>query len=99
MAKADLNEKSPNQKLEAMIKKIFDENKENYGYRCIQLALKKQRLNINQKKIPLLMRKLDLKGTKFIRKSRKYNFYKGRVEYGEKFIYIVISSLQYPIKS
>lgn len=30
------------------------------------------------------MRKLGLKGTKFIRKSRKYNSYKGSVGYGEK---------------
>ncbi|KII50817.1 hypothetical protein QR19_15050, partial [Enterococcus faecalis] len=28
--------KNPNQKLEALIKKIFDENKGNYGYRRIQ---------------------------------------------------------------
>ncbi|EGO8422687.1 transposase [Enterococcus faecalis] len=76
--------KNPNQKLEAQIKKIFDENKGNYGYRRIQLALKEQGLNVNQKKIRRLMRKLVLKGTKFIRKSRKYNSYKGTVGYGEK---------------
>lgn len=76
--------KNPNQKLEALIKKIFDENKGNYVYRRIQLALKEQGLNVNQKKIRRLMRKLGLKGTKFIRKSRKYNSYKGTVGYGEK---------------
>lgn len=46
--------KNPNQKLEALIKKIFDENKRNYGYRCIQLALKEQGLNVNQKKFVVL---------------------------------------------
>ncbi|EGO6085877.1 transposase [Enterococcus faecalis] len=81
-----------------MIKKIFDENKGNYGYRRIQLALKEQGLNVNQKKIHRLMRKLGLKGKKFIRKSRKYNSYKGTVGYGEKNVYIVVSTLQYPIQ-
>ncbi|EBF5204890.1 transposase [Listeria monocytogenes] len=33
------------------MKEIFDENKGNYSYRRIQLALKEQGITINQKKI------------------------------------------------
>lgn len=69
----------PNANLEKLIKEIFEENKGNYGYRRIQLALKERGMKVNQKKIRRIMRKLGLKGTKFTHKSRKYNSYKGTI--------------------
>ncbi|WP_270997519.1 IS3 family transposase, partial [Listeria seeligeri] len=42
---------------------IFDEHHGNYGYRRIQLALKAQGINVNQKKVRRIMGKLGLKGT------------------------------------
>ncbi|EDN9716448.1 IS3 family transposase, partial [Listeria monocytogenes] len=72
-----LERKNPDASLEKKMKEIFDENNGNYGYRRIQLALKEQGITINQKKVRRMMSKLGLKSTKFIRKSRKYNSYKG----------------------
>ncbi len=42
----------PNANLEKLIKEIFEENKGNYGYRRIQLALKERGMKVNQKKNP-----------------------------------------------
>lgn len=77
--KKRFDRKDPNAELEKIIKDIFEENKGNYGYRRIQLALKERGMKVNQKKIRRIMRKLGLKGMKFTRKSRKYNSYKGTV--------------------
>ncbi|MFC3632464.1 IS3 family transposase [Enterococcus rivorum] len=74
-----LNRENPEEKLEETIKKIFEENNGNYGYRRIQIALNQLGLKVNQKKIRRIMRKLGLKGLKFTRKSRKYSSYKGTV--------------------
>lgn len=52
---------------------------ENYGYRPMTQALKKQGLVINHKKVLKLMRSHRLLVTNFARKTRKYNSYKGTV--------------------
>ncbi|HBI2078054.1 TPA: IS3 family transposase [Enterococcus faecalis] len=70
---------NPNEELEILINKIFEENNGNYGYRRIQYALMERGLKVNQKKIRRIMRKLGLKSVKFTQKSRKYNSYKGTV--------------------
>ncbi|EAG2143594.1 transposase [Listeria monocytogenes] len=41
------------------MKEIFDEHNDNYGYRQIQLALKKQGINGNHKKFNKLFLNLD----------------------------------------
>ena len=52
---------------------------ENYGYRPMTQALKKQGIPINHKKVLKLMRGHGLLVTNFARKTRKYNSYKGTV--------------------
>ncbi|WP_271010650.1 IS3 family transposase, partial [Listeria seeligeri] len=74
-----LEQKNPNALLEKKIQEIFDEHHGNYGYRRIHLALKAQGIMVNQKKVRRIMGKLGLKGSKFIRKSRRYNSYKGPI--------------------
>ncbi len=59
-----------------LIKEIFELHKERYGYRRITMELKDMGYKINHKRVLKLMRKLDLKCTKFGNKSRKYNSYK-----------------------
>ncbi len=71
--------KNPHEELEAMIQSIFEEHKGNYGYRRIRLALKNQGILVNHKKVQRIMRKLGLKGDKFIRKSRRFSSYKGTI--------------------
>lgn len=71
--------KDPNAALEKNIHEIFVENNGNYGYRRIQLALKESGIKVNQKKVRRIMRKLRLKGSKFTRKSRRYNSYRGKI--------------------
>lgn len=70
---------NPDLELEKKIQFIFDENDGNYGYRRIHLALKHQSILVNHKKVQRIMRKLGLKGQKFMRKSRNYKSYKGTI--------------------
>jgi len=70
---------NPDLELEKKIQFIFDENDGNYGYRRIHLALKNQCIRVNHKKVQRIMRKLGLKGQKFMRKSRSYKSYKGTI--------------------
>ncbi len=51
-------------------------HKERYGYRRITMELKTQGYEINHKRVLRLMRKMNLKCTKFGNKSRRYNSYK-----------------------
>ncbi|MFS0562989.1 IS3 family transposase [Terribacillus sp. 179-K 1B1 HS] len=67
------------QELESSIQQIFEENNGNYGYRRIHLVLRNLGQSVNHKKVLRLMKKLGLRGTSFIRKSRKYISYKGKV--------------------
>lgn len=74
-----MNKENPNQKLEDRIQSIFDENDGNYGYRRIKLELKNEGYKVNHKAVQRIMGKLGLKCSKFGRKTRKYNSYKGNV--------------------
>jgi putative transposase len=62
-----------------MITDQFKKFHERYGYKRITTELKKLGYGINHKKVYRIMRELGLKCVKFMRKSRKYNSYKGNV--------------------
>jgi len=72
-----MKKENPNQKLEAFIQLIFNENNGNYGYRRVHLELRNRGYKVNHKKVQRIMRKIGLKGIKFRRKTRKYSSYKG----------------------
>ncbi len=74
-----LNGAHRDKELEGTIQLIFNEHDGNYGYRRIQLELKNQGVRVNHKKVQRIMRKLGIKGSKFMRKSRRYSSYKGNV--------------------
>ena len=61
------------------IKQLFYQFYERYGYKRITTELHKLGHSINHKKVYRLMKELGLKCIKFMRKSRKYNSYKGKV--------------------
>ena len=61
-----------------MILETFEKHEGRYGYRRIQAELKAQGFIINHKKVQRIMRELNLKCDKFVRKSR-YKSYKGTV--------------------
>ncbi|MBP2080194.1 IS3 family transposase [Oceanobacillus polygoni] len=58
---------------------LFEKFHERYGYKRITKELQKLGHQINHKKVYRIMRELGLKCVKFMRKSRKYNSYKGKV--------------------
>lgn len=74
-----LEQKDPDQSLKEEIKKLFIEFKERYGYKRITEELKKLGHCINHKKVYRLMKEMGLQCVKFMRKSRKYNSYKGKI--------------------
>lgn len=63
--------------LKERITHLFKAFHERYGYKRITDELKKLGYCINHKKVYRIMRELGLKCVKFMRKSRKYNSYKG----------------------
>jgi putative transposase len=65
--------------LKELITHLFKETQERYGYKRITKELKKLGHCVNHKKVYRLMRELGLKCVKFMRKSRKYNSYKGKI--------------------
>lgn len=65
--------------LKEEITQLFYHFKERYGYKRITEELKKLGYRVNHKKVYRLMKELGLKCTKFMRKSRKYNAYRGSV--------------------
>ncbi len=65
--------------LKEIITDLFKKFNERYGYKRITNELKKLGHSINHKKVYRIMRELGLKCVKFMRKSRKYNSYKGNV--------------------
>ncbi|MFE8701988.1 IS3 family transposase [Cytobacillus sp. FJAT-54145] len=69
----------PDTELKELITHLFKKFHERYGYKRITGELKKLGYCINHKKVYRLMRELGLKCVKFMRKSRKYNSYKGNV--------------------
>src|SRR5699024_543226 len=73
------NENNPDEEIAGLIRKIFEERKENYGDRRIGTELRNSGYMVNSKKIVRIMRKLKLKCIKFTRKSRKFSTYKGTI--------------------
>lgn len=65
--------------IKELIRHLFKQFHERYGYKRITKELKKLGHCVNHKKVYRLMRELSLKCVKFMRKSRKYNSYKGKV--------------------
>lgn len=59
------------------IRQLFDENKGCFGYRRIHALLKNQGITVSEKVIRRIMREENL--TVQIRKTRKYNSYKGEI--------------------
>jgi len=70
---------NPDEEIEQEIKEIFEDHNGNYGYRRIEMILRSRGKTINHKKIQRIKKKLNLQSTKFTRKSRRYNSYKGNV--------------------
>lgn len=73
------NEVDPDEEIGKVIKEIHKENNGNYGYRRIDLELRKRGYMVNHKKILRITNKLGITCTKFTRKSRKFSTYKGTV--------------------
>lgn len=65
--------------LKDLIKEQYYLFKERFGYKRITTELQKLGHCINYKKVYRLMKEIGLKCVKFMRKSRKYNSYKGKV--------------------
>ena len=59
------------------IQAIYDEHRENDGYRRITFELRNRGFVVNQKKIQRLMKLLGLSSQ--IRRKRKYSSYQGEV--------------------
>ncbi|MGP4083060.1 IS3 family transposase, partial [Pseudalkalibacillus sp. R45] len=75
----NFGKEDPNTEIKGLISSLFKKFHERYGYKRITRELKKLGHHINHKKVYRLMRELGLKCVKFMRKSRKYNSYKGNV--------------------
>ena len=76
---ASKGEEDKDRDLKQEILNIFKESRETYGYRRVLLVLKNKGYLVNHKKVLRIMRDLNLKCTKFKRRSRKYSSYKGEV--------------------
>ncbi|MBM7598972.1 transposase InsO family protein [Virgibacillus halotolerans] len=70
---------NPDTALKNIITDLFKKFHERYGYKRITRELKNLGYDINHKNVYRIMRELGLKCVKFMRKSRKYNSYKGNV--------------------
>ena len=75
----NFGKEDPDTELKERITHLFHKFHERYGYKRITDELQKLGYCINHKKVYRLMRELGLKCVKFMRKSRKYNSYKGSV--------------------
>ncbi|MGD7025302.1 IS3 family transposase [Rossellomorea vietnamensis] len=75
----NLGKEDPDTELKETITHLFSKFHERFGYKRITKELKKLGLHINHKKVYRIMGELGLKCMKFMRKSRKYNSYKGTV--------------------
>jgi putative transposase len=80
----NFEKEDPETELKELITNLFKKFHERYGYKRITKELKKLGHRVNHKKVYRLMRELGLKCVKFMRKSRKYNSYKGKVGKVEK---------------
>jgi putative transposase len=75
----NFGKEDPDTELKETITDLFIKFHERYGYKRITKELKKLGQRINHKKVYRIMRELGLKCMKFMRKSRKYNSYKGTI--------------------
>jgi len=73
------NENNRDEDIENLIKEIAEKHNGNYGYRRINLELRKYGHAVNHKKVLRITNKLGITCTKFTRKSRKFSTYKGTV--------------------
>lgn len=80
----NFEKEDPDTELKELITNLFKKFHERYGYKRITKELKKLGHRVNHKKVYRLMRELGLKCVKFMRKSRKYNSFKGKVGKVEK---------------
>lgn len=62
-----------------VIKEIIEESKQTYGYRRVTIALRKKGILVNHKRVARIMREHDLRCSKFYRRSRRYNSFKGEI--------------------
>jgi putative transposase len=75
----NFGKEDPDTEIKDLIIYLFKGFHERYGYKRITDELQKLKYCINHKKVYRLMSELGLKCIKFMRKSRKYNSYKGTV--------------------
>lgn len=75
----NFGKEDPDTEIKDLIIYLFKGFHERYGYKRITDELQKLNYCINHKKVYRLMCELGLKCVKFMRKSRKYNSYKGNV--------------------
>ncbi len=75
----NFGKEDPDGELKELITDLFKKFHERYGYKRITKELKKVGHRVNHKRVYRLMRELGLKCVKFMRKSRKYNSYKGKI--------------------
>lgn len=73
------DEPSPDEEIEKVIKEIVDKHTGNYGYRRIDMELRKRGYVVNHKKILRITNKLGITCKSFTRKSRKFSTYKGTI--------------------
>lgn len=69
----------PDGALKELIQQLFFQFKERYGYKRLTKEMQKLGHCVNHKKVYRLMQEIGLKCVKFMRKSRKYNSYRGKV--------------------
>ena len=72
-----LDQTDKNQTIKAELQAIFTEQKGNYGYRLMTLALRNRGFMVNHKKVQRLMKALGLSAR--IRRKRKYSSYQGEI--------------------
>ncbi|MDU6631532.1 MAG: IS3 family transposase, partial [Lachnoanaerobaculum sp.] len=70
--------KNPDKEIKDKILEIRETHKD-YGYRRVVGELRNKGYCVNKKKVQHIIQKLGLQVTSFIRKSRKYSSYKGKV--------------------
>lgn len=73
-----MKKEDPDQTWKTLISELFEKHERRYGYRRILKGLKAEGYVINHKKVQRIMKEMNLKCVKFIRKSR-YQSYKGKV--------------------
>ncbi|MBS6727930.1 MAG: IS3 family transposase [Lachnospiraceae bacterium oral taxon 082] len=73
-----IDKENPDKEIEEKIIEIRETHK-NYGYRRVVGELRNQGYCVNKKKVQRIMQRLGLQVTSFIRKSRKYSSYKGKI--------------------